>query len=397
MAKLLIREPRQARRRAPKPLSLEVERQANNELVEVTNTETGEKLFELRVEPVTRKVIVSVNTKAQLEVNDQAHARIYAPKVDDATRKAAGKVTWEKKDGKLRVWSSKGAMVELEIEPNPGPFTPTEEPNAVYGQADMVFAVAMAFKLNKHSLLSGPTGIAKTTLYAWFAYQLNWNFVLMPISRGTESAHLVGEYLPVDEAGKFAWTDAPVTVATEASSTHPTLLVFDELNRIGNIAELARIYQLLDDTRVLELKEKRANGGTVEMLNAGELYIGATMNPADDMAADYVGVTDLDPALASRFPIQPRLGYPDPEIEAMALALRVPDLDAADAKEMVSAANRIRQSEQVRFPISFRELEAWGLALPYLGWAEAAEVAVVSKAARMFHPDIRNLVKLQSA
>jgi len=395
MAKLLIREPKRGRRRASAPVSLEVERLANNEVVEVTNTANGEKLFELSIEPYSREVVLSVNTRAHVKVNDEGKQQMFAPRVDASTVAAAGKATWKVEDGKLKVWSSKGTVVELEIAPQPGPLTPTEEPHAVYGQQDVVFAIAMALKLGRHSLLSGPTGTAKTTLYRWFAYQLNWNFVLMPISRGTESAHLVGEYLPVDEAGKFMWTDMPVTEAVRASQSHPTLLVFDELNRIGNIAEFARIYSLLDDTKVLELKEKRANGGTAEMLHAGDLYVGATSNPSDDEAADYIGVTDLDPALSSRFGIQPLVGYPDPELEAMALRLRVKDLEEDDAKEMVAAATRIRQSEQVRFPISFRELEGWALALPYLGWKEAAEIAVVSKASRMYHADIRNLVKLQ--
>jgi hypothetical protein len=44
--------------------------------------------------------------------------------------------------------------------------------------------------------------------------------------------------------------------------------------------------------------------------------------------------------------------------------------------------------------MSFRDLRAWGLAIPYFGYAEASEVTVVNKASRDFHESIRDLIKV---
>ena len=154
------------------------------------------------------------------------------------------------------------------------------------------------------------------------------------------------------------------------------------------------MYSLLDDTRMIELPERLQPDGTVEIVHAGDLYVGATANPVEDEGGDYLGVKELDPAFNSRFAIQPPLKYPSVNIEAQALADRVPALDIATAKKMVEAAKKIRDSHEIRFPISFRELEAWALALPHYGMKDAAEVAVISKAAPSFRGDIRNLLQL---
>lgn len=262
------------------------------------------------------------------------------------------------------------------------------------GQQEMLFALALGIHLGKNTLLTGPTGIAKTTAYRWLASKLGYNLVIMPITRGTQDRHMVGEYMPAG-AGDFPWTDGPVTRAARLSIEHPTILLLDEINRIGNVAEFARCYSLLDDTRMLELPERRQETGEIEIIRSGKLFIGATSNPTDDDNGDYIGVRELDPAFNSRLPIQPKLGYPDPDHERAVLLSRVPTLDGETAGAMVAAANLIRQSSEVRYPISFRELEAWALLSPYMGTAEAAEVAVVSKAALHFRESVRGLIKLK--
>lgn len=297
--------------------------------------------------------------------------------------------TWENDGKELKVWlDDPKKAVTIPIEAKRGPYTPSDLVPDVLGQPGLLFSVAVSIHEQLHSLLEGPTGVAKTTVYRWFAQQLNWNLVAMPISRGTEAAHLVGEYYP-DEAdsgeARFSWAYGPVSTAVLASQTHPTLLVFEELNRIGNLAELARIYSLLDSTRLLEVKEKRDSNGNVEVLHPGKLIVGANMNPADDDAADYLGVNELDPALRSRFALQPTIPYPPEKVEAQALCDRVSGLNAVEAIAMVRVANDVRKAAEVRFPFSFRELQAWAQVLPYYGWEKAAEVAVVTKA----HPDYR--------
>jgi MoxR-like ATPase len=383
-------------RRGSKQIALEIEKATNHEQATISMADSAEELVSLEFDPLSKKLVVGVKDGAPVDVVSGIN------KVPVITKASAAEVgnddsrTWsiDREAGVFSCWLPNRNKVELPIEKEPGDYTPTETIPEVLGQPQLIFAIALGIKLGKHSLLSGPTGIAKTTAYRWMAQVLNYNLIISPIARGTESAHLVGEYLPVDEAGRFEWTDGPVTQAVRLSKKHKTILVFDEVNRIGNIAEFARIYSLLDDQRFLELKEKRT-AGEIERIEAGELFIGATSNPSDDDHADYIGVQDLDPALNSRFALQPPLGYPLPEIEAKALMDRVQGLNEREALAMVDVATRIRQAENVRFPISFRELEAWALTLQFFGWKQSAEIAVVSKAAKMYHADIRNMLQLQ--
>jgi MoxR-like ATPase len=291
------------------------------------------------------------------------------------------------------------AKISLDIQGGPGELTPSNV-FETYGQQKMMFHIALAIHHHEHCLLTGPTGTAKTTTVAWMAEKLNYNLVVMPINRGTEASHLIGEYMP-GQNKTFKWVDGPVIRAARLSQTWPTILLIDEISRIGNVAEFARIYSLLDNQRFLELPEKENVLGTgeVERINAGELYVIATANPADSEegssgVGDYIGVQELDPALASRFKIQPPVTYPIAEVEIAALVSRVPSLTKGVARTLVVAANRIRNAQDVRFPISFRELEGWAKTIPYLGLKEAAEVCVVQKCPPMYRPDVRNLLKL---
>jgi MoxR-like ATPase len=283
-----------------------------------------------------------------------------------------------------------GNFVELPVV-DPGPMTPTEYVHEIVGQDEMLFTICLAISLGKNTLLTGPTGVGKTTVYRWLAKQLGYNLVIGPITRGTQDRHMSGEYAPAGP-GDFRWMDGFITMAVRASQKHPTILLLDELNRIGNVAEFARCYSVLDDTRMIELAEKRTDTGEPEILRAGRLFIGATANPVDDDNADYVGVRELDPAFQSRLPFQPRIKYPTQDMEARALCDRVATLDKAMATMMVAAANKIRESTDVRWPMSFRELEAWALALPYFGFKDAAELTVVSKAPHAFRPAVRTLL-----
>jgi hypothetical protein len=54
----------------------------------------------------------------------------------------------------------------------------------------------------------------------------------------------------------------------------------------------------------------------------------------------------------------------------------------------------VRQTEDMRFPFSFPDLVSWATGLPYYGWNEAAEVAVVSKAHPDDKPSLRDVVSL---
>lgn len=274
----------------------------------------------------------------------------------------------------------------------PGILTP-KNIQPIYGQPEMVFTVAMGIANGNHTLLSGPTGTGKTTVYQFICELLGYNFVRLQIDPKTEGSALIGEYLP-SGPGDFRWTDGPLTEAVRLSNEHPTMVVFDELSRIGNVAELARTYSLLDDSRVIRLTERRHERGDTEVIEAGDLYIGATMNPADDENADYIGVRDLDPALMSRFSYAPLIRYPSDTVEVDTLMKRAPGLQKVHAQRMVDVANSIRNSENVHYPFSFRELVAWAEGVPYYGYNDAARIAFINKAHPLYRPDMESFVAM---
>lgn len=394
MGKIVLGEPPKFTRRT---VTFRTTKPNGDDYLEISHGDTGERLLVLDVEEQTRKLVVNAIPGAEGIVVKTASGEILnvAPSIQPEFLDVEGLRSWKSENGTFTCWLPNGKYIELPVADEPGPFTPFDEVHEVLGQPELIFAIAFGIKHGKHSFMTGPTGTAKTTAYRWLAKQLNYNLVIQPIARGTESSHMVGEYLPAGEAGNFDWTDGPVTEATRASQSHPTILLFDEINRIGNIAEFARIYSLLDDTRMLEIKERRGASGDVERIDAGQLYVGATSNPSDSQHEDYLGVQDMDPALNSRFGVQYEVRYPKEEVEIKALMLRVDGLAEDTAKKMVEAATQVRGAMEIRFPVSFRELEVWARAMPYYGYRDAAEIAVITKAPSDYRGAIREMLALQ--
>lgn len=383
------------------PPTISVRPISPEEIVLLDGNREGVELLSIRAN-IDGEFVVSMRPGATLDVGSLQSDPRKQSKHSHVARKSPNgiKRNWKVEGHKLVVWSlgKTKAEVELDISPLPGEHTPSGVPE-IYGQHELLFEVAMALSLGQNALLSGPTGTGKTTILAWLAEKLNRNLVSMSVTPKTEAAHMLGEYLPGPAAGEFPFIYGPVSQAVMESQKHPTILVFDELSRIGNIAEMAGILPLLDHQKKLEIPSHPGADGKPEVLIPGNLFIAATMNPADSDdeigAGDYIGVTELDPALASRFTFHPPVAYPPKAIEAAALVDRVPGLDTDTANKMVDAANRIRSSAEIRFPVSFRELEGWALAIPFLGYARAAHIAVTRKANPAFRRDIDNLLLLQ--
>lgn len=310
------------------------------------------------------------------------------------------KPTWKVEGKFLKVESPASAMkpVLLPIEPKPGPYTPSEEINDILGQPDLLYDVALAFAEKQNVLVMGPTGVAKTVVFRWFAKQLNWNIVTAQIHGGTAPEDLVGEFLPVEQAGKsgvnqqIKFIYSVVSKAALASQTHPTICVLEEVNRIGNQQAFAKIYSLLDDSHQIEIPNKEDAKGLSEVITPGKLYFAANMNPAD---VGYVGTQVLDVAFGRRFPVWVDVGYPPEEIEAEALRLRVNGLSYEDAKKMVGMATMVRRNEEITYPLCFPDMVAWATMLPYRGWDGAAERAVINKAEPDDKAGLRDLVLLK--
>ena len=344
-----------------------------------------------------------IDTKGDAIVPPPKPKRQYNRKAQGIARNWAIRKSPRTGKNRFYVWRDKEGeriTVSLPVWSKPGLYTPQNFPEII-GQDEMIFALAIAIKTKKRCLFAGPTGTGKTSLPIWLGQILNYNVIEMSINRSTEASHFIGEYKPTGTKGEFKWSDGPLSLAVRQSQSHPTILILDELNRIGHQAELSRTYSLLTDQMRLEIPEHRMENGESEIIFGKQLSICATINPSDYedddySGANYIGIQDLDPALESRFEFRPKVNYPAQEIEKQTLVLRVEGLDPAKASLMVDAARRIRTSDEVRFPISFRELEAWALLLPYYSYKEAAELTVIEKAPPSMRADIRSLLYLQT-
>ena len=85
------------------------------------------------------------------------------------------------------------------------------------------------------------------------------------------------------------------------------------------------------------------------------------------------------------------------DVETNALVGRVPELPGSTARLMCQVAKRVRESTEVRFPMSFRELVAWGEAIPVMGYMGAARVTVINKAPISMRPSIQGILDLAEA
>lgn len=382
---------------AAKPGSRVIKTVINHETGElmVCDNDGGDTIAYIRADKDSGKFILRPAPGAIVDTSGVGAGQFKSAEYDHTPEKGEINVprNWKIDGERMVIWNPQNdAEIVLDRASAPGERTPSGVPE-IYGQPELLFEVAMGISLGQNVLLSGPTGTGKTTVLAWFAQQLNYNLVPVAITPKTEAAHLVGEYLPGPEAGSFPFIYGPVAVATRLSQTHPTILVLDELSRIGNVAETAGILPLLDGQRRLEIPQHpNATSGEPEVLVAGDLVVTATMNPADSDddevgGGDYIGVTELDPALSSRFAFHPPVGYPPEDVEAAVLADRT-GVPSGVALSMVQAINKIRHAAHIRFPVSFRELEGWARAYPYVGYARGAEIAVTRKA----HPSFRTAI-----
>lgn len=197
----------------------------------------------------------------------------------------------------------------------------------------------MCYQKAWNVLLRGDTGSGKTMLPMAYAAQNNLRYFSVPCDISIDPRALFGKMMPTKKVGEFKWVDGPVTEMVR----HGGVLNISEINFMpAKIA--ASLYQLLDHRRSLTLLEHegetiRAHGPNcwcdLDDCEDRWLLIVADMNPK------YRGTTDLNLALANRFPVRPDWGY-SAEVEEKVVK----------SKELLDLVQKIRAVAQIRTPIS---------------------------------------------
>lgn len=190
-------------------------------------------------------------------------------------------------------------------------------------------------------LLRGDTGSGKTMLPMAYASKNLLRYFTVPCDISIDPRALFGKMMPTEKMGEFKWVDGPVTEMVRNGG----ILNISEINFMpAKIA--ASLYPLLDHRRSLTLLEHegetiRPHGpncwceGADPLCRSKWLLIVADMNPK------YRGTTDLNLALANRFPVKVNWGYLDSVENAL-----------VKSKELLIIVRKVRKQVEVRTPIS---------------------------------------------
>jgi hypothetical protein len=134
--------------------------------------------------------------------------------------------------------------------------------------------------MNEHVMLVGPTAASKTSLLRYLAFLTGNDFMRVSLDGQTDTAELIGEYVPVESFGrrKYGWADG---ILVEAMKKGYWILL-DEMN-LADPQVLERINSLIDDDSFLVITEHE--GETVRPHPDFRLF--AAMNPSR-----YAGATN---------------------------------------------------------------------------------------------------------
>jgi cobaltochelatase CobS len=277
-------------------------------------------------------------------------------------------------------------QVRVLKQPEPDPiWTPQGENYKVPPTSNLLEVLAWAVSSNLDVLLLGDTGTGKTSAVRYMAQELNERYRRFPMSDATDVTALIGQML-INEQGTFFQKG----VVYDCMETGKWLLL-DEIN-----AALPEIRLRLNSIYAID------EGVLIVPENEGEVIprhkhfrLFATANPYS-----YAGVKEMNQAIMSRFDVVLWIDYL-PETTEHELLLETVRVKPDVGMRMVKAANKVRQArktdQEIRFPMSFREIRAWAMAAQRFGVAQAAEFTVVRKCDEPDQGPVRELLRSQFA
>jgi cobaltochelatase CobS len=181
-------------------------------------------------------------------------------------------------------------------------------------------------------LLTGPTGVGKTSLIRQVAARLYWPVQEVTCHGRMEFADLLGGFQLMQ--GETRFVHGPLAIA--AREGH--LLILNEID-LMDPAELAGLNDSVEGAPLVIAQ----NGGEVIRPHR-KFRVIATGNSAGagDSTGLYQGVLRQNLAFLDRFRVL-RVSYPDPASELSLLDELVPDLPPEIARKLIVVANEVRR------------------------------------------------------
>ena len=203
---------------------------------------------------------------------------------------------------------------------------------SLYGTTDVKLLTKL-YQTRKETLLIGATGCGKTHLARTIAYEQKAPYKRLNLNGCTTPEDLVGQWIPNSEkeGAKYRWVDGWLTRFMRKGG----ILVIDEIN-MANPEILSILHSVTDKGKELILTQKDGE----HIVAHKDFWLVATMNPS----SDYEGTRELNLALKDRF----RIIYMDYN-QTTEKKLKIDE-------KVLKVADALRKSEEIKTPISTRDL-----------------------------------------
>ena len=192
----------------------------------------------------------------------------------------------------------------------------------------------LAFLTQSHGdglYITGPTGSGKTSLVTQVAARLHWPVQSVTCHGRLELESLIGQFTLSE--GTMRFVHGPLAEALREGH----LLILNEIDLLEP-SELSGLNECLEGQALVIPQH---GGEVIHPHPAFRLVATANSRGSGDRSGLYQGVLRQNLAFMDRFRLL-EVGYPDPEVEALMLELRVPDLSAEIREGMIRVAGEIR-------------------------------------------------------
>ena len=218
--------------------------------------------------------------------------------------------------------------------------------------------VLLGLRLNKPTMVHGPTGSGKTTLLEQIAARINYPVLRINHHTDMYSYDIAGQVKVQNGSTYFEYGPLPFAM------TRPMILIMDEWDAIN--PEVGMMYQpVLERRHDGRLGNLTLTAAGAEKVTSHQYFrIFATSNTCGlgDDKGHYQGTQIQNLAFVSRFQLRVKLDYLQSRHEQKILVKKFPSLKEEEAKLLTETAKKIREQYEagrLDVPYSLRDLINW--------------------------------------